>query len=234
MSDADNFGSVNYRSAIDIARQRAAGLPHGDPRLLNAVLMVDEEGTVLFQPSSFIERLGDWLMCFADRQPEEVFCTDELRLFKQYNTSGLVTGYRDPARVEQFFGGWPGALEEVNIDRLDSLSSDYTEGRQQARQLCRTLRCDDQRFNRVVLLVDEFGMVSFYRSAFLAKRGNWIARFAEHHPAQLYRLDRLKLFKQYSVGDFCGDDWNLNAVEEFFSQWFPGMRELPVDTAAVA
>lgn len=116
MSDQENFGSVNYRAALAHARAISSQLRNDDPRFANVVLLIDEEGSVMFYRSAFMERLGtDWLLVFAEHHPAQVFCISDLRLYKQFRPGKTRKGDFDLRAAEAFFRGWLARLTQLPI-----------------------------------------------------------------------------------------------------------------------
>jgi hypothetical protein len=71
-----------------------------------------------------------------------------------------------------------------------------------AQNMDATLRADDERFDRAILIVHQEGTVLFYQNGFAEPHGDWWMIFAEHHKAQVYHSeDLIKLIQYNRIND---------------------------------
>jgi hypothetical protein len=115
----ENFGSVNYRAALEEARRLSSQLRSDDRRFRTVVLLVDIEGSVQFVRSAFFVRLSkDWLALFAEHHPVEVFCVSELLFFKQFREGKTNSREFDLKAANAFFQRWLGKLSPSKIRKV--------------------------------------------------------------------------------------------------------------------
>jgi hypothetical protein len=77
----------------------------------------------------------------------------------------------------------------VDMRAIYKLAGDYDS----------TLRADDPRFRKVVIVKEEHGMSTFiYEDAFVVRKDDWYCVFTEHHGYHVYHHE------DYSVSAYSG------------------------------
>lgn len=99
-----------------------------------------------------------------------------------------------------------------------------------AKSIDKSLRSDDSRFNRSVLVLHEDGAVLFFRYAFLVtyfeptEARDWLLIFTEHHNYHVYDIDDLDLYGQFE---------SIELDHRLF-QYFDQFEQIPIEEHQVA
>lgn len=97
MTDTDDYTEETLAETFKFAQSVDAKLRSDDERFRQAVLIVHQDGTILFYQNGFAEPLGNWWMIFAEHHKVQVYHREDLIKLIQYHRI-------DDASYETFTG----------------------------------------------------------------------------------------------------------------------------------